>query len=71
MRNFQGEDTQPMARLSLGEQPMRGMDQVVTNRLPFSKKDTTSCEHDKARQAAMKACREALKQAKEKSWRVL
>ena len=38
MHNFLGEATQPTAKPSLGEQPVRGMDQAVIDRLPLCKK---------------------------------
>ena len=61
MHNFQGEAAHPVAGPSLGEQPVRGMDQVVTNRLPLCKKDIVTYELDKARQATLKVGREAPK----------
>ena len=54
MCNFQGEATQHVAGPSPGEQPVRGMDQVVTDRVPLCKKDTKACELDEARQVAVK-----------------
>jgi len=61
MCNFQGEATQLATGQSLCEQPVRGMDQAVSNRLPLCKKDTKSCEIDEARQATMKVGRKAPK----------
>ena len=61
MCNFQGEATHPAAGPSLGEQPMRGMDQAVTDMLPLCKKDTKVGELDEARQDTMKVGREAPK----------
>jgi len=40
MHNFQGEAAQPAAGPSPGEQPMKGKDQTVIDRLTLSKKDT-------------------------------
>ena len=55
MRNFQGEATQPAVGPSPSEQPVRGMDQAVADRLPLCKKDTEVCELDEARQVAVKS----------------
>jgi len=35
MHNFLGEAGQPIARISLGRQPIRGMHQAVINKLPL------------------------------------
>ena len=40
MHNFFGEGAQPTTRTILGEQPMRGMHQVVIDRLRLCKKNT-------------------------------
>ena len=61
MHNFQGEAAQPAVGPSPGEQPVRGMDQVVTDRLSLCKKDTEACELDEARQVVLKFGREAPK----------
>jgi len=61
IHNFQGEFAQLLARPSTGEQPVRGMDQAVTNRLPLCKKDTKACELDEARQVTVKVGSEAPK----------
>ena len=59
MHNFQGEDAQRAVGPSPGEQPVRGMHQVVINRLPLCKQNTEAGELDEARQAAVKVGREA------------
>lgn len=46
LSNFKGEATKPTARPSPSEQLVRGMDQVVTDRLPLCKKDIEACELD-------------------------
>jgi len=61
MHNFLGEAAQPAAGTSSGEQPVRGMDQAVIDRLPLCKKNTEACDLDEARQDAMKVGREAPK----------
>ena len=61
MHNFQGDVSQHVVGQSPGEQPVRGMDQVVTDMLPLCKKDTEACEIDEARKATMKVGREAPK----------
>ena len=61
MRNFQGEVAHLVAGPSLGERPVRGMDQVVIDSLPLGKKDTEAGEIDEARQAVVKVGREAPK----------
>ena len=61
MHNFQGEVAQPVVGPSLGEQPMRGMNQVMTDRLPLCKKDTKACELDEVRKATIKVGRKAQK----------
>ena len=63
MRNFLGEVAQPIARPSLGEQPVRGVHQAVIDRLPLCKKNTEACELEEARQDAMNFGREASKQS--------
>jgi len=63
MHNFLVEAAQPVVGPSLGEQPVRGMDQVVIDRLPLCKKNTEACELDEARQAAVKVGREAPKRS--------
>ena len=62
MCNFQGEAAQRAAGPIPSEQPVRGMDHAVTDRLPLCKKDIEACELDEARQAAVKVGREAPKQ---------
>ena len=54
MHNFLRESTQHVARPSLGEQPVRGMQQALMDRLSFYKKITEACVLDKERHAAMK-----------------
>ena len=54
MRNFQGEATQPIVGPSPGEQPVRGMDQTVIDRLRLCMKITEACVLDEARQRAAK-----------------
>lgn len=51
---FLEEDDQPTPRPSLEKQPMRGMQQDLTNRLYFYKKITEACLLDEARHVAMK-----------------
>jgi len=70
MHKFRWEATQPAARPSPGEQPMKGNYQTMIERFPLSKQDTKAWGLDEASQVAMKVGREAPKQAKEKFWRV-
>ena len=63
MHNFLREATEPTIGPSLGEQLMKGMHQVVIERLPLCKRNIEACEPDEARQAAMKVGRETLKRS--------
>jgi len=54
LHNFLGF-AQPAAGPSLGDQLVRGMHQVVIDRLPFCKQNTESCELYEARQAVVKS----------------
>ena len=45
----------------MGEEPVRGMDQAMTERLTLCKKDTEACELDEERQDDVKVGREAPK----------
>ena len=61
MRKFHWEATQPAARPSPDEQPVRGKGQTMIDSLPLRKKDIESWGLDVATQAAMKVGREAPK----------
>ena len=55
MRNFLWEAAQPVVEISLSEQPVRGMHQVVFDSLPLCIRNTKACVLDEARQDVMKS----------------
>ena len=59
--NLLGEAAQPIAGPSPVDHLVRGMHQVVIDRLPLCKKNTEACVLDEERHVAMKVRREAPK----------
>jgi len=53
---FLGGAAQPTARPSPGDQPVRGMHQVMIDMLSLCKKNTEACVLDEARQGVVKGC---------------
>lgn len=54
---------QPVVGPSPGEQPMKGMHQVVTGGLPLCKKNIEACILDEVRHVVVKVGREAPRQS--------
>ena len=59
MRNFLGEDAQPIVGPSPGEHPVRGIHQAMIDRLPLCKKNNETCEPNEVRHADVNVGREA------------